>query len=565
MIRNIPQTFRNIRRAHDVVHVLVRYGFDDVVQETGLDRLFQGGRRALRLVRQERTHEREPRAVRLRKAMEELGPTFIKLGQILSTRPDLIPPEWAEEFTRLQDNVGPVAGEKIIAVIHAELGARVEELFEHIEPEALAAASIAQVHRARMRDGSEVVLKVLRPGIREVLAADMELLVLLADFVERHFRDLGFSPVETVDQFQRELRRETDYRIEARSTERMRADFEGDPEITFPRVYRDASTASVLCLEFIDGQLLSKHKPGDFSPAERGRIVRNGTRAVFRQCLELGFFHADPHPGNIVVLRDAEGSAGPICFIDCGMTAHIDPKTAQNLADIVQGAIGGEIDRVIDVVIDMTDADPMIGSDRAFRAEVWEFISHFRSADLRSLQMGALLREFFDKLQRNDLRCPADIVFLIKAITTIEGVGEALCPDFDIVAEARPSIERLIRRRYGIRALRRRIQNAMLGYAEIAETAPREIEMLLTAVRRQKLAINLEHRGLHDVTRTVEHGSRNIARALIITALLVSSSVLVLADSAAQSRNLVLSIGAGVGFTAAIAVALWSVTFGARR
>lgn len=565
MIRNIPQTFRNIRRAHDVVNVLIRYGFDDVVQETGLDRVLYGSRRALRMIRPEKTLHREPRAVRLRKGMEELGPTFIKLGQILSTRPDLIPPSWAEEFSRLQDNVSPVPGEQIIAVINAELGARVGELFEHIEPEALAAASIAQVHRARMKDGSEVVLKVLRPGIREVLAADMELLVLLAQFVERHFRDLGFSPVETVDQFQRELRRETDYTIEARSTERMRADFAGDPDINFPRVYRAASTASVLCLEFIDGALLSRHGPEDFTAGERASIVRNGTRAVFRQCLELGFFHADPHPGNIVVLRDADGNAGPICFIDCGMTAHIDPKTAQNLADIVQGAIAGEIDRVIDVVVAMTDADPMIATDRNFRAEVWEFISHFRSADLRSLQMGAMLREFFDKLQRNNLRCPADIVFLIKAITTIEGVGEALCPEFDIVAEARPSIERLIRGRYGIRALRGRIQNSMLAYAEMAESVPREIEMMLTAIRRQKLAINLEHRGLHDVTRTVEHASRNIARALVITALLVSSSVLVLANSAAPTQSVYLSIGATVGFAAAAALAIWSVTLGKKR
>lgn len=565
MIRNIPQTIRNFRRAHDVVNVLIRYGFEDVVQETGLGAIVLKGRRHLRLVRRDRQPHHEPRAVRLRKAMEELGPTFVKLGQVLATRPDLIPREWADEFKKLHADVARVPGEKIIAVINEELGAKVEELFEHIEPEPLAAASIAQVHRARMKDGSEVALKVLRPGMREVLAADMELLELLAEFVEKHFRDLGFSPVETVDQFQRELRRETDYTIEARSTERMRADFEDDPNINFPRVFREASTASVLCIEFIDGELLSKHTPSDYTHAELEAIVRNGTRAVFRQCLELGFFHADPHPGNIMVLRDAEGNAGPICFIDCGMTAHIDPKTAENLADIVQGAIGGELDRVIDVVVAMTDADPMVISDRTFRAEVWEFISHFQNADLKSLQMGQLLNEFFEKLQRNKLRCPADIVFLIKAITTIEGVGEALCPEFDIVGEARPSIERLIRGRYGFRALRSRVQNSMLAYAEMAESIPRELEMLLASIRRQKLTINLEHRGLHDMTRTVEHGSRNIARALVITALLVSSSVLVLADAANPSQNLVLSIGAGLGFTAAIALSFWAVTFGARR
>ncbi len=565
MIRNIPQTIRNIRRAHDVVNVLIRYGFEDVVQETGLDQILLRSRRVLRLVRRDKTIDREPRAVRLRKVLEELGPTFVKLGQILATRPDLISREWADEFAKLQDDVAQVPGEQIIAIIHEQLGSKVDELFEHIEPEAMAAASIAQVHRARLKDGTEVVLKVLRPGIHKVLEADMELLELLATFVEKHFRDIGFSPVETVDQFQREIRRETDYTIEARSTERMRVDFEDDPNINFPRIFNEASTASVLCIEFIEGTLLSKRKPDEFTKEELESIVRNGTHAVFRQCLELGFFHADPHPGNIIVQRDAEGKAGPICFIDCGMTAHIDPRTAEALADIVQGTIAGELDRVIDVVIALTDTDPMISSNRVFRAEVWEFISHFQNADLKSLQMGQLLSEFFDKLQRNQLRCPADIVFLIKAITTIEGVGEDLCPDFDIISEARPSIERLVRKRYGYRALKSRVQNSMIAYAEMAESIPRELEMLLTALRRQKLTFNLEHRGLYDITRTVEHASRNIARALVITALLVASSVLILAHSAGTTMSMPLVVGAGMGFTAAGVLAFWSITFGKKR
>ena len=565
MIRNIPQTIRNIRRAHDVVNVLIRYGFEDVVQETGLDQIVLRGRRTLRLVRRDKTLDREPRAVRMRKALEELGPTFVKLGQILATRPDLIPREWADEFAKLQDDVAQVPGEQIIAAIHEQLGPKVDELFEHIEPEAMAAASIAQVHSARFKDGTEVVLKVLRPGIQKVLEADMELLELLAAFVERHFRDIGFSPVETVDQFQREIRRETDYTIEARATQRMRADFADDPNIDFPRIFPEASTASVLCIELVKGTLLSKRKPDEFTHEELVSIVRNGTHAVFRQCLEIGFFHADPHPGNIFVQRDAEGKAGPICFIDCGMTGHIDPRTAEALADIVQGTIAGELDRVIDVVVALTDTDPMIASSRVFRAEVWEFISHFQNADFQSLHMGQLLSEFFDKLQRNKLRCPADIVFLIKAITTIEGVGEDLCPDFDIVNEARPSIERLVRKRYGYRALKSRVQNSMIAYAEMAESLPRELEMLLTALRRQKLTFNLEHRGLHDITRTVEHASRNIARALIITALLVASSVLVLAHAADSTMSMPLVVGAGMGFTAAGVVAFWSITFGKKR
>ncbi len=562
MIPNIPRAGRNLRRAHDVLRVLVRYGFSDVVQELGLDRALHRGRRTLRLERADAEIIREPRAVRLRRALEELGPTFIKFGQILSTRPDLIPRDWVEEFSKLQDDVAQLPGKVILDQIRTELGEKVDTLFASIEPEALAAASIAQVHRARLRDGTEVVLKVLRPGIRRVINADLELMEFLAQLVERHFEDLGFSPVEAVDQFRREIRREMDYTIEARATERMREDFADDPNIDFPRVFHEASTHSVLCQEYVHGRLLSRTPVEEFSSEERLAIVRNGTHAVFRQCLEIGFFHADPHPGNIIVRTDEHGRAGPITFIDCGMTGHIDPKTAEHLADIVQGTISGDLDRVIDVVIAMTDADPMIAMNRAFRADVWEFIGYFQNITLGSLHMGRLLQEFFDKLQRHRLRCPADIVFLIKALTTIEGVGESICPEFDIIAEARPSLEKLLHRRYSLGALRMRVQNSMIAYAEMAEDIPRQFKMLLTAAHRHKLTLNLQHRGLHDVTRTVEHASRNISRALVITALLVASSVLILADKAGSTRSVALQIGAWVGFSLAALIAIWSVTLG---
>jgi len=564
-IPNIGKTIRDVRRAREMVNVLARYGFTDIVESFGLDRLVQQGRQTLRLAKPDEAVARLPREVRMRKAMERLGPTFVKLAQVLSTRPDLIPSAWANEFAKLQDDVAQEPSDKILEVIHAELGDRVETLFESIEPEALAAASVAQVHRARLKDGTDVVLKVLRPEIRETLKTDMEILDYFARLIEAHFRDVGFSPIETVDQFAREIRRETDLLIEARSTDRMRKDFDRDPGVHFPRVFWEASTSKVLCIEFIAGTLLSRVEPGAFTDEERRSIVANGSRAVFHQCLETGFFHADPHPGNIIALRDDEGRAGAICFIDCGMTGHIDPKTAELLADLTQGTVTGELDRVIDVVVALSDADPAIVSDRDFRADVWEFISHFQNANFSELRMGALLGEFFEKVRRHQLRVPADMVFLIKAITTIEGVGEDLCPEFDIVAHVRPTIERLVRRRYGIRALRRRVRNSFIGYAEFTEKLPRDIGQLLTAVRRQKLTMNLEHRGLDRVTSTLEHASRNIARALIITALIVGSSILVLADSAGDPKHGVLTIAASAGFVLAVILAVLGITIGKKR
>lgn len=544
------------------MQVLVRYGFNDVVQEFGFDRLVQQGRRKLHLAPPAAEVARQPREVRLRHAMEELGGTFVKLGQILSTRPDMLPLGWAEEFAKLRDEVAPAPEDEIRAVMEAELGDRLTTLFDSVETAPLAAASIAQVHRARLKTGEDVVLKVVRPGVRDALEADVEILRILARIAEDRLGEMGYSPVETVDQFARELRRETDFTIEGRATERMHASFADDPSVYFPRVYWEATTSNILCLEFIRGTVLSRRKPDEFTMQERRTLVANGSRAVFRQCLEIGFFHADPHQGNLVALRDETGAAGAICFIDCGMTGHIDPHTAELLADLVQSTIAGELERVVDVIIAFTDADPEITDSREFRADTWEFISRFREANLKDLHMGSLLKDFFEKLRRHNLRCPADIVFLIKAITTIEGVGEDLCPEFDIVEHVKPFVERLVRRRYGIRALRRRLQSSFIGYAEFAEAIPRDVGSLLRAVRRKKLTLNLEHRGLDQLTRTIEHASRNISRALLITALLVASSILMLANRAGSDSSGAVTYAAIAGFILAGALGFIMAIFG---
>jgi ubiquinone biosynthesis protein len=278
---------------------------------------------------------------------------------------------------------------------------------------------------------------------------------------------------------------------------------------------------------------------------------------VFRQCLEIGFFHADPHPGNIMALPD-----GRICFIDCGMVGHIDPGSKQQLADLVHAVLTGDLDRVTEITLALADADPNLAEDRKLRADIWEFVSHFQTTRIDQLDIGHMLQEFFAKIRRHRLQCPADLVFLIKAITTIEGVAEQIAPEFDIVSYVRPHVERLLNRRYGLAAIRRRLREGMLNYAELAENMPRQVQALVYAVRRNRMTVNLEHRGLDQVTHTIEHASRNIASALILAALLVGSSILILADSAAGSRTVLTYVGAGgfvvsVGVSTAMLVVAW--------
>lgn len=585
-IPNLKRTIRNIKRAQDIMAVLVRFGFTDVVQELSIDRLVLQGKRMVGLDKPGEEIVRQPHAVRLRQAAVELGPSFVKLAQILATRPDLIPEDWATEFAKLQSGVPAVPTDEIRPYIESLFKGKLDEHFREIEYESFAAASVGQAHRAVLHDGTEVILKVLRPGIRKTIEADIEIMRAIAEIAESRFEDMGYSPVEVVEQFERQVMRELDLALELRSMARMARAFADHPKLRFPKAYADHSNKSVLCMERVHGTLLSEMKPGDFTDAERRDIVAIGSEVVFKQCFTHGFFHADPHPGNIFVLRDPEHDAPAsrrtentttegestdlaafngeeadtgirICLIDFGMTGSIDPHTQELLADLVHGTVNGDQERVIDVIVALTDMKPLEAASRRFRADVWEFISKFQSGTLSDLEMGTLLEEFFAKLKRHKLRCPSDIVYLIKAITTIEGVAEAVCPEFDLVAHVRPQIEGLVKRRYGFAAMRRRVQNTTIGYAELIENAPRDLKAFSKMVQQEQLAVQLKHEGLENLTDEIEHASKNISFSLHIAALLVCGAILFLADAAGGGSFGFLSVLGTVSVTLGAVVAAY--------
>lgn len=513
-------------RAADVIAILIKFGFTELVQQTGLRKYIPGGKQESK----ELAKAREKLPVRVRMLLEELGPTYIKVGQILSTRPDLVPPSWIVELKKLQTEVPPAPWEGehgIRAVLEREYGGDLEREFEWIDEASLAAASIAQVHRARLRTGEEVVIKILRPGIIEKIRSDMDFMAWFARMTEDHFTNLGFDAEAVVDQFRRQLDRETDLSNEGKAVARMREDFGDHKGVTFPKVHDHLTTPSVLVMEEIHGTLLTRLDLSTLTDEQRERIVKNGADAVFRQCLIIGYFHADPHPGNIFVLEDEK-----ICFIDCGMTGTVDPGTKRQLAEIVHGTIEGDLNRVVKTAIRIGNADPALEEDRHLRETAWQLVDHFHGGTLGSIRIGALLDEFFGLLRKHNLRCPADIVYLIKALTTIEGVAQEVAPDFDLVSYVKPYVERLVRQRYSFRAMRRRLTSAVMAYGDLIEDLPGLVGDIIRNVRRNNISMNLEHRGLDRLTREMERASMNISWALVLASFVVGASLLVLADSA---------------------------------
>ncbi len=536
-ISSLKRTFQNTKRLAEIIKVLSAFGFREVITETGLHRLLGKTREDIESD-QVSQYQDLTRPVRARMVLETLGPTFIKIGQILSTRPDLIPPEWAEEFANLQGNVSPVDYRLIDQLLETEFPGRLDSLFEYIEETPLAAASMAQVHRARLASGEAVVLKVLRPGNRQRVEEDVSLLETIAQIVEQYFSDLGYSPIEVANEFSRELLREVNLIQEGQATDRLRRYFEDDQEVFFPKVYWQSTTRNVLTLEEINGTPLSRINPDELGFEIRRKIVANATKAVFKQCLTFGFFHADPHPGNIFLLEK-----GKLCFIDCGMTGHLDKKTAEQLVDLIAGVIKGDVQRLCRVVIELTDVDPAVTDRRDFRLELQNMIDQVQATPLEHIDITSLLSDFFKTLQRYKIRCPGDLMLLVKAMTTIEGVAAEMDPSFDVLAHVEPEIEEVVTNRYGVGAIKRRMQKTLGSYLLLLEDIPGDIQRFLDHARHNRFTLNLELMRIEHLAEKVDFSSRMMGMAMVISALIVASSILILADSLSQEQGIIGILG----------------------
>jgi len=516
-------TFRNVRRYHTVIRVLARHGFNGFLEETGLDRLVERGFRLFG--RKQRPNAPEiSTAERVRHVMEDLGPTFVKLGQILSTRRDIIPDEWATEFSRLQDAVPAVSFERIRGRLEEAFGEKFDTIFASVEERPLAAGSMAQVHRATLVDGTPVVLKILRPDLDEIVESDLEALQFIAERVEGRFDNLGISPVAVVEEFSRQLRRELDLTHEGRATDRLRNAFLENERVIIPAVYWDATCRTVLALEQVVGTPLTRLDADEIPQEQRTLAVDAGADAVLRQCLELGYFHADPHPGNLFYVPD-----GRLAFIDFGMTGQLDTRTRRALARLVYGAATGDVEEVVRAAIVLGEVDADNVNMRALLRDVQEMVDMFRDVPLDRFNLAEVLDLFFVTLRRHNVRCPADVVLLIKALGSIEFAARRLDSNFDMLKHVRPYVERILREEASPRAIARRVRETTVSIAGLIEHLPDNIGDLMERLRRGRLGINLEHRGLNHITSTIEHASRNIAYALVVAALLVSSSIVMLA------------------------------------
>jgi ubiquinone biosynthesis protein len=543
------RTYRHLNRYRQILTILFKYGFGDLIELLKLDQYIEVGLQLISKKKREPV-EKHSRAERVRLAFEELGPTYVKLGQALSTRPDLIPQEFINEFSILQDHVPPFSFTQAMEIIKTELGASSEEVFEKIDETPLASGSIGQVHKAWLADSEPVAIKVQRPGIRRIIEVDLEIMLHLATLIERHIEELSLHrPVKIVEEFANALEKEVDYTIEATNMERFARQFLDNATVYVPKVYRDKTTSRVLTTEFVDGIKVSDVEKLEASGLDCKIITANGADLLFRQIFDHGFFHADPHPGNIFALPN-----NVICLLDFGNAGMVDRGTRENFVDLVDSIVQRNERRATQILIRLTtyDDEPDI---RQMEKDVADFMGRHLYKPLKDIQLGKLLHEILVIASRHRLRIPPDIFLIMKAFATVEGVGQMLDPEFDMISQAAPFIQREKLARFYPDRLYGDIFNLASELLQFIQQFPKDILEITRLIRQRKLFLNLEHQGLDKLRATHDQISNRISFSIIIAALIIGSALIVISDTPPLMYGISL-IGI-IGFLAAAIMGIW--------
>ena len=542
---------RDVGRLNTIVGVLVRHGLGDVVHRLGLaDQLERAGQAVMKPHAADLARLEPPVQVRL--AMEELGPTFVKLGQILAGRADLFGPEWIAEFEKLHSHVPAVPLADLRPQLREDLGDEPEAVFARFDTEPLAAASIAQVHRAQLQDGTEVIVKIRRPGIADTIAADLRLLGRLAALAEEQLPWLKpYRPQQLVKELAKSLQRELDLASECRNAERIAKNMAGMPWIVVPHVHWQHTRERVNVQDFIGGIAGNHLEALQDNGHDRRLLAQRGAQAVLKMIVEDGLFHADPHPGNVFYLPDNR-----IAFIDFGMVGRLSVKRRGELLALLLGLVERNPQAVADVLLDWTGDGSGADID-ALEAEIEAFVDQYYGVPLSQLSLGGMLGDVTAILRAHHLALPSDLALLIKAFITLEGLGRGLDPDFHMAEEALPLLRKVMRAQYRPKVLAQRAWRNVRRMLALVEQLPHDLSRLMRNARRGKLNIHLDIAHLRRVGDQLTQAANRISMALVIAALIVGSSIVMTVEGGPTLFGL--PAFGFLGFCGAVVGGLWLV------
>jgi ubiquinone biosynthesis protein len=514
-------SLRDLGRLTEIAAVLIRHGLGDLVRRFGLaDALEKAGHQ----LRWDHAADlaKLPPPVQLRRALEELGPTFVKFGQILAGRADLLGPEWIAELEHLHSRVPGVPLEALLPQLTAELGADPRTLFAHFDPVPLAAGSIAQVHAAQLADGTAVVVKIRRPGIREIIDADLRLLRRVAALAEARRPALApYRPQQLIREFGRSLERELDLAVECRHAERIAHNLASLGYVSVPAVHWPLTKAGVNVQTRIAGLPGEQVGRIEAEGLDRRVLARRGARAVLKMVVEDGLFHADPHPGNLFYLP-----GNRIAFIDFGMVGRLSARRREDVLQLLLGLVQRRPAQVADVLLDWGGPGEETRIDQpALEAEIEAFVDQYHGTPLAELSLGAMLTDVTALMRAHRLALPSELALLIKVFVTLEAMGRQLDPAFQMATEALPVLEQVAREHYRPRAVAERGWQAARELLKVGQQLPYDLSRLLRSARRGRVQVALDVRHLQTLGDQIDRAAARLSVALVIAALIVGSSI----------------------------------------
>jgi ubiquinone biosynthesis protein len=509
------KTFTHLARLKDMAMIMARFGFGDLVQRLDLP-----VKHLLHTISPETDTDMDVYQ-RIRMVIEELGPTFVKLGQILSMRPDILPVPMIRELTKLQDAVGTISFDEVKEVLEQEFDTPLEELFRSFDPKPLAAASLSQVHKAIHPTLNRVVaVKVRRPGIVKTVETDLSILEVLAEKIHNNMESMQVYDLPgIVAANRRTLLKEMDFSREGRYIQIAKSKIETDSDIVIPDVFTEFNTPKVLVTAFIKGTKITSHM--DLPAEERKALAVSGMQSAVLQILEHGFYHADPHPGNMVITVDKR-----LCLMDWGMVGRLTPEERNDLLFFIRAAVEKDSRKLAQMVLSIATARKSVNA-RQLEKDLMEIMDVYLSLPLKQIRVGSLLEDLVGVLKSHTLRLPPDMSIVIKALITVEGTARMLYPELDVISEARPHVRRLVSRQYSKGYIWQRLRNNVSAMWGLQQHLPQTVSAILKKIEHDDVTIGFDHKNLNPLQKALESSFNRLTLGIVLGAMIIGSSMII--------------------------------------
>ena len=508
----LAKEVRDINRLREILTVLFEEGFDFLIEKVRLKHRIPITKRVKARIEKKKNFSLEKR---LRLTLERLGPTFIKFGQVLSVRPDLMPKSYIKELENLQDKVPSFSYDIVKRQIKKELGKEIGEIFPNFEKKPIASASISQVHKATLKNGKTVAVKIQRPDVRKIMQTDIEIMFYVARLLENKIPKIKkFSPIRIIEEFSKWTEKELDFKKEAINAKRFARNFSKDRTVKIPEIYDEFTTGKLLVMEFIEGIELHNIKQIKNKKINLKPIIEYGFNAILTQVFVHGFFHADPHPGNLIITNDKK-----IAFVDFGIVGHFDENLKSKSIDLFYGIIQSDTEKIVDTLIELSDIE--IGNKDDLKYDIDDILAPLQTSDISNVKVSYILEEIMDISLNYGLKIPMSFVLFGKTVITLEGIALEYDPTFNIIESSKPFIEKLIRQRYNPLYQFNAFMKNMVRFRKFAEELPDQTSRALRRIEKGSIKVDIEDTDIQKLSLEIDRSGNRVAYSMLIAALLI--------------------------------------------